>query len=472
MAVTTYFEDNTPTNLNDLFTVLSNALVAKGWTRTVINSTTVLPTTQSRIGREEVFQSPGDSVDTGGFYIVLQTFRSSSLGIFAIKVWAMTSLGTNGFVPISTVNRSGSTYTIVTTSPHGFSTGDVVHWNGCSEPDYNQANAGSVTSLRTITVIDTTTFTISGQSATATGTATGGTAYQINNMAGNTSNSSASGVYLTAQDTNLDVVGGVDEFAISCTVFQGGFAYFMYVGALGRAHIGAEFSQTFTTTADVTATGATQSISVEETPLNVIVNQPIDLVDNGTNRIYRTQVDAIGPGNAISVTLPIGQNFRAGAKMGWDPMPLVAMGRTTNATATQEINVLMARMAYSIDGTRSWSEADADDIAGDFDEASIALSSADIATELAGGALNIGANMAGDLFLLRESSSGGGRVGRRGPLRNLIVVGNVGITDYEFCIAGRTDPDDVYKVFPTMTVTSSDNMALAYGPNVPGATPL
>ena len=163
-----YFEDTSATNINDIFTVLSTALTDAGWTKTVLNSNTGAAFGNGYVAREEHFKNTGDANVAGGGHIALMRCTDSAGTRQAIQCWSW--LGQKS-ATISTITRAGSTVTVVTTTPHGFSSGDIFSLNGTSNESlfHNFATGFTETSLPTInvTAVDTFTYTQSGTAGSA-----------------------------------------------------------------------------------------------------------------------------------------------------------------------------------------------------------------------------------------------------------------------------------------------------------------
>lgn len=469
MATTTYLEDLSLVDRNALFTFLSNALAAKGWTRTIVNSDPAAPSFSGNARREEVFQSPGDTIDTGGFFIAMRVVKDSNGTRDSILLYAFTAIGAANFVGITTASRSGTTVTVNTSVAHQFSTGDVVVVNGTDNPALNECNSGNAAAHVTVTVTGPQQFTYAS-GASGVEAANGGTCFAVYNLTGAITDGVNDFVRLNVQDAAADFVGGVDEFALTGNVIQAGDYRFFYLGALARGHIPATMSQTLTTSAPVTGSGTQQTIGTVETPSDLFVGQTIDIIDSHTGRIFRTTLAALGPGNAIEAVVDVGQDFAAGAKIGWDPMPLAVAGSESTSLATQNVSSYDFHFAYGINGTRPWGNDDPMNIAGEAGSIEPRVTSVEESVQDTAD-INLGALGSYDIVVTRTSANPASLQGTRGPLRNSIGVITANQSDFDFGLTGNTLPDDAYKLFPAQPVTGVVDH-IAYGPNVPGAPPL
>lgn len=483
MANTTYVEDLTITGLGDVFTRLTDEIVAKGWTRFIINDDLSAPVAVSQTRREHLFRSPGDDDDPGGFYIsiIRQASGVSGGGVNpdSIRMVAMTSIGTEGVVPIDTVSRSGTTFTVTTTVPHGFETGDLVRWGGTSIQDYNRLDGNvSAGAMETITRISDTEFTQNrGLAFTETAVATGGAAYKPINIAGDFSTTNFAGIHISPAQpaADMELVFGVDEFAIAGEIIQNDGGQFFYLGATGRGHIPLRMSAAFTATAAIVGAGAAVDVPVNETidaDTFLLVGQPIDIYDNGTETLLRTQVRGIGPGNQLNLVVPAGVEFRAGATIAWDPFPIAVIGPDTPLVAidTIESTTYEKRLATLTNGSRPWAQNDSD-FAKEYTDVELGASRDIFDNASDGEAGETGNNAASDIYLTNDFGAGLVSRVKRGPLRNCIAVANFGVSDFKFAYSGNRSPEDVYKIFARQPVQTANDV-LAIGPNVPNAPPI
>ena len=470
MATTTYLEDLTLAGRDALYTFLSDALDTKGWTRTVINASAADPTANELAVREEVFQSPGDAVDIGGFFVAMRVFRDGSGLRNSIMIYAFTAIGAGGFVAITSIARSaGTVITVTTTAPHQMTTGDLVVVNGTDNILLNECNSGLLATHNTITVTGASTFTYtSNNSGVQAGT--GGTCFAVFNLSGALTAGVNDAFRINVDDVANDFVGGVDEFAISGDVIQAGNFRYFHLGAVGRGHIPATMSQTLTSSGTITGTGALQTIATNETPNDLFVGQPIDIIDSESGLVKRTKLGVIGPGDAVQAIVQIGDDFAANAVIGWDPMPVFVAGQSGTGLTTQSLNTINWQCCYAINGDRTWANTDPDDSDGlygiveprvDTNEKGI-QDTADT---------KLGAVASYDIIVIRTDSTPIEQQGARGPVRNSVGVVLANMNDFDFGQAGKTLPDDIYKAFTTQQISAADDH-IAYGPNVPGAPPL
>lgn len=467
MATTTYLEDLTLASRNELFTLLSDALVAKGWTRTVINSDTAAPSFNENVRREEVFQSPGDGVDTGGFFIGMRVYIDANGTRVSILLFGFTATGPGGFVAITSLSRTGTTVTCTTAVPHQMNTGDIVHINGSDNPTLNEMLNGAATTHSTITVTGASTFTYTSNTS-GNATANGGTCYAMFNLAGPVTGGINDSPRLNIDDAANDIVGGVNEIAIAGNVMQGGQWMFFYLGSTGRGHIPATLSQTLTASGSITGSGGVQTVAVDETPSDLIVGQPVDIIDSETDRIYRTTIAAIGA-SSVDMNIAVGQDFAAGSKIGWDPMPVSVCGIKSTVQATQPIDAYVFNSSYGINGTRPWAQTDPDDPDSQYTVMEPRVTNAEEGVQDTAD-VNLGAIATYDVVMTKNSGTAG-LFGTRGPLQNMIGCIVASQNDFDYAKTGKTSPDDDYKMFTSQQVTSAtDNVA--YGPNAPGAPAL
>ncbi len=470
MATTTYLEDLTLVGRDALFSFLSDALDTKGWTRTVINASAADPGTLDLAVREEVFQSPGDAVDIGGFFVALRVFRDGNNTRTAIMIYAFTAIGEGGFVAITTIARdAGTTVTVTTTVPHLMSTGDIVVVNGTDNVVLNECNSGTGAVHVTITVTGGSTFTyVSNTAGVEVGT--GGTCFAVFNLNSPIVAGINDATRINVDDVDNDFVGAVDEFAIHGNVIQSGNFRYFHLGAVGRGHIPATMSQTLTSVGAIVATGVLQTIATNETPNDLFVGQKIDFVDSISGRVFRTRLDVIGPGDAIQCILAVGQDFGASTVIGWDPMPVFTAGRQNNTLTTITMVAYEWNCCYAINGERTWAQTDPDDTFSSYNsvEPRVDVTEKGIQDDAETG---IGSTASYDIILTRNTAAPAGQTGTRGPVRNCVGVVLTSMNDFDFGQAGKNVPADIYKAFASQQVSAADDH-IAYGPNVPGAPPL
>lgn len=470
MATTTFIQDLTLTDIAAFRALLDSELTTKGWVRSLIDTNTAVPTLAGRKTWEAIYRSPGDGVDLGRFYIWIAIQRDNNGTRASIALNAFTSLGTEGLVSVNSASKSGTTLTIDTAAAHGFSVGDLVMFGGSSDPDLNVGKGGTNTANGLVlTTPSATQFTmLAGVSQTVAAAAGGFCWRPINSVASWTSGINDF-MRINPDNASIDFIGGVDEFGLTGTAMQGVFRLPFFVGCVGRGHIPAQMSQTFTATGAITGTGSVQAIPVDQVPVDILAKQPIDIVNEGDPGILRTQVDSVGPGNVLNCLVPVGQNFNAGSVIGWDPMPIMVAGAAGTTRSTLTLNGTAPRFAYSIDGTRSWAQNDL----GDADSIYTVVEPRVGTTEKSvGDTLDVTLQALQTFDIMIVKSSGTAAIqGARGPWRNAIGVVQANQNDFDFLYTGRTLPDDIYKALTTQNVnTSTDHVA--YGPNVPGATPL
>lgn len=466
---TAYLEDLTLANRNALFTLLSDALVTAGWTRTVINSNTGTPGAGHLARREEVFQSAGNSVDVGRFFIGLMVYNDASNTRTSIMIYAFTAIGEGGFVGVTSQSKTASTTVTATTdTPHLMSTGDIVRINGSDNAALNEGNSGTAVAHNTITVTGASTFTYTSN-INATEAGNGGTCFAVFNLCSAINSGLNDAMRVNVNDAAVDFAGSVDELGITGDVMQGGFFMFMYLGQTGRGHIPATLSQTFSATGSITGTGAVQTVAVDQTPSDVLVGQPMDIIDVESGRVFRTSLAVIGPGDALQMDIAIGQNFAAGAIIGWDPMPVVCCAKSDPTQSSTRLDTLEWQVGYSINGTRSWAQTDVNDTETLFAVAEPRVSTAEESVQDTAD-VNLGALGTYDVVLTKNSGIAG-TFGTRGPLRNLIGVILANQVDFDYQKTGKTSPDDDYKGFTSQQITGVLDH-VAFGPNAPGAPPI
>ncbi len=466
---TAYLEDLTLANRNALFTFLSDALVTAGWTRTVINSDTGTPGAAHLALREEVFQSAGNAVDVGRFFIGMMVYVDGSNTRTSIMIYAFTAIGEGGFVGVTSQTKAASTtVSVVTDTPHLMTTGDILRINGSSNAALNEGNSGSATAHNTITVTGASAFTYTSN-INATENGTGGTCFTVFNLSSAITTTINDAFRMNVNDAAVDFVGSVDELGICGDVIQGGFYMFVYIGQTGRGHVLATLSQTFSATGSITGAGAVQTVAVDQTPDDVLVGQPIDIIDVESGRIFRTTIDTIGPGDALQMDIDVGQDFAAGAIIGWDPMPVVCCAKQGTAQTSTPLDTLVWQVGYSINGTRSWAQTDVNDAEAVYGKIEPRLTSSERAVQDTGD-VNLGALGTYDVVITKDSGLGG-TFGTRGPLRNMIGVIKANEVDFDYQKTGKTSPDDDYKGFTSQQVTGALDH-VAFGPNAPGAPPI
>lgn len=470
MAITRYSRA-TVGSLDALFTMISNALVAAGWTRTVLNpydAAVDLALIGGETGREEIFQSPGDDRDPSGSYIGLirsKQVGNASTGPDSIKMFTASGIG-GGVRTISSASKLGATYSVTTTEPHGFATGDVVRWGGTDTPEWNRLNDGSSAAINAITVTSATSFDVTGASTVPAGPVSGGFAYVIHNMAGNVVDFSSSGPIIAPADAaaNIEVALAVNEFAFAMVTIQSTQVEPYYCGMAARGHVPNEFSQVVRTTEEVVGNDAVQVIAVDETVERMIVGQLVDAMDPNSATRLRTTLRAVS-GASVSLIVPSGTTLPVGTMIGLDPyVPLVGGRRTVSSgTGTVNLSTMTKWRGVDGDGSRSWGQNAPNQALSLFTEGDTGVINAEQST----GAAAKGVRQGWDIVLLGTS----GDRSLQGPLWNMRCVSNAsGLSNFDFGLAGPTQADH-YALFPSIGVTNTST-AISLGPNVPNADPL
>lgn len=473
MATTTYFENNAVSNIEELYAQIRSILTGSGWTEQVIDGRISGAALSGGFGSRSVFRSNGDGVEVGGHYVEIARALDSNGSAPSIYVNTYTGIGSAGFVPVVTVDRSSSPsgQQVVTTSvPHGLQVGDMVAVGGHLDQTYNSSGGGTIGSQTAVISVGSPTEFTCGYStsggAPSTNSTTGGFAWKVLNPAATLELGVNNFQRLAPLDQQMQIFGGCNELALNLLVMQGASRFPIYVGNLFRNAFSVDFSQTFITTADVVGTGAPQSIPVATQPAQIVVGQPFDIIDSEVGGVMaRAQVTAIGTSTVTVDALPAGTTFRAGSVCGWDPQPAICLAQTSNFSASRLSAAVIRQCAHG-NASRTWAQ----NVGNSAD--SLVSIAVQIASEVKSAANihqgNYNSLITGNIVAHRSANPGGGQ---RGSLHSICGVLQAGQTDFNFLRLGGRDPQDIYKMISSFEATASSDH-VAYGPNVPNSTPL
>lgn len=321
-------------------TALRTQLALEGWTIHQIQSDPSIPADR-KLGEEFLAQSNGLGAgfgDPAHHVVGINTVDVFGGGGLAISFWC--AAGMRGPVDLTQVSYSGAVATCETAAPHPFRDGDLVFFNGVSDPAANQCNAdpGNIAKATLIgspgvSVAWTQNMVLAGPA----GPSAGGKAYAVYNIAGGRTEDGARSSNLFLANAPMDLYLYTDPFFFWGIVVQGGAYYWFFAGRPGREHVQAE------------ASGAAKIANGSPIVSDGIAASVIDLDRSIAGKLYvgakiqcynpsdatpetidisRTRVDpftvtSVNSGTQIEAVLPSG-TWQPGAIVGMDAAVCIA----------------------------------------------------------------------------------------------------------------------------------------------------
>jgi hypothetical protein len=449
-----YAEDQTLTDIDGLFSLISASLVAAGATKTILNAQTTAPYPDWRLGREEMFKINGTLARPTSFYVFL--FRSN-WNTNQQRLCLAIATGIKQ-ATIATWNRdSGYNVTVVTTAPHNFVTGDVVFISGTSNAGANNQHPGSTTNPSTITKVDDTTFTYVETDQSGVLSATGGKAIAVYGLASGRRPRDTSAFIEVTDNTAMKAFLNFDEYGFFCLVMQGDQRRMLTARQTARNNVLDEEGDVGFTTESVTGDGTNKVLTLDRACPNIQPGQRVTLISPDSDAIDYVTVYARTDNTHITVPVTNGKIFPAGTIIGYDPVPAFCGGSQSSNGSLSSMPLFFTHQPNATRGNPVQQVA-----------YPLVASRPEYGSYLRPGlegrfqwsALNVYSNAGWDR----------GWIAPR--LDNKHLLGPVGVilntqTDFDRAGVGAVpaDPADYYKIFTTQIC--SDNFVLMLGPGAP-----
>lgn len=362
MGALSLFTSVGPDHIPSVMDAFKAALVADGATVTDLNSdNSYHPSAVAyHTGKEWIATFPGDALRAAGGVIGC-CYAASSGAVVGMHLWAATG---HKVIPLATVETNAGVATLESASPHGLTTGDLVFWNGNSDP-LNNVTIDPTADFARCTVVDPTHITVPTLSGLTRPNAAGGTAVQVFNFIGSRF-VGAFPINGFVQLTNANITAYIKatKFDLSADIEQGGAFIPVKAGLSGQGHTAALTTSVGKLTSQIVSDGIAASVlPCDRVMTNTRVNQKLQVIptdalgpapadpafiDGAQCHYPAADVTAVST-NQVTAVIPAG-TYPVGSIVGRDPVPMMVVGGSI-AAGNLAVNNGVA-CTHRTDGTR------------------------------------------------------------------------------------------------------------------------